>query len=158
MGLFSFLDNFKPVANKEDPKTPNGNCLPEIVMEWVGCSCIRITSTKELSNVVLDLHVGYLKFDNLSGLYGEFCAPAGNYIKGAWIKSGCNFNEDESHPCPEGNGCGWYYTNPNYPGCMTPPPDPDPDDYKEPNKCNTYVLTFGRNCCPGCPKNCAGNK
>jgi hypothetical protein len=59
---------------------------------------VYVTSTKELSNVVLEFADGtHQKFDGLSGYTGTFEGTGDNAEKeivGVWIKSGCNHSGD----------------------------------------------------------------
>jgi hypothetical protein len=60
---------------------------------------VYVTSTKDLSNVVLEFADGSepQKFEGLSGYTGTFSGPgdnAGKEIVGVWIKSGCNKSND----------------------------------------------------------------
>ena len=137
MGIFDIFTGKDKSVEENNPTA----CMPEITVEWDCCNCVTVTSTKDLSNVVLDLGDTYFKDDNLSGYTKKYC----NYtdIKGVWVKSGCNKNEDEEHPCPEGNGCGEYFSNPNYPKCECGGSEPV-------NKLgDKVVLTWGSNKCRG---------
>ena len=56
---------------------------------------VDVTSTKDISNVVLLLSDGReIKFDGLSGTSKTFTAPAGTTIVAVWIKSGSNASGD----------------------------------------------------------------
>jgi len=59
---------------------------------------VYVTSTKDLSNVVLEFADGtHQKFEGLSGYTGTFQGTGGNEGKevvGVWIKSGCNSSGD----------------------------------------------------------------
>jgi Flp pilus assembly protein TadG len=70
---------------------------------------VYVTSTKDLSNVVLKFNDGTVqKFDDLSGYTGTFEGTgehAGKEIIGVWIKSGCNSSD-------EGPGYGELLFNP----------------------------------------------
>ena len=68
---------------------------------------VTATSTKDLSNVVLELDSGrHVKYEGLSGERGNFTSPGGDKIRGIWIKSGSNASGD-------GPGYGEYHANPN---------------------------------------------
>jgi hypothetical protein len=71
---------------------------------------VYVTSTKDLSNVVLEFADGvHQKFDGLSGYTGTFQGTGdneGKEIVGVWIKSGCNHSGD-------GPGYGERVTNPS---------------------------------------------
>ena len=130
---------FDAFTKKKDDD-PSG-CMPEVTVKWDCCKCVTVTSTKDLSNVVLDLGDTYFKYDNLSGYTKTYCNNKD--INGVWVKSGCNKNEDENHSCPEGNGCGEYFSNPNYPKCDCGGPEP----MKKLG--DKVVLTWGSNKCRG---------
>ncbi len=72
-------------------------------------SSVYVTSTKDLSNVVLLFEDGtHQKFDGLSKYSGTFKGTgehAGKTIVGVWIKSGCNHSSD-------GPGYGEYLPDP----------------------------------------------
>jgi hypothetical protein len=72
-------------------------------------SSVYVTSTKDLSNVVLKFEDGTRqKFDGLSGYSGTFSGTgdnAGKTIVGVWIKSGC-------YKSGEGPGYGEYIADP----------------------------------------------
>jgi hypothetical protein len=146
MGLFDIFTG----KEKVETNTPS-NCMPDITIEW-GCCKVKVTSDKTLSHVTLDLESGAVK-DNLEdlGLYTKtYCLE--EKIKGVWVKAGCNFNEDEEHPCPDVDpSCGQYYENPNYPECSckdecgTPPPPPPPAVTLG----DKVVLTWGSDKCRG---------
>jgi hypothetical protein len=64
---------------------------------------VHVTSTKELSNVVLDFgpdefgNPQHQKFDSLAGYSGNYAgtgAYEGLQVAGVWIKSGCNASDD----------------------------------------------------------------
>ena len=141
----NIFDLFKKTKKIKEPVTRS--CMPEITVYWSNCCCVTIISTKDLSNVVLDLDEGYTKYDNLSGTEKTYCVQEGECteaspkIKGVWVKSGCNNNDNPNHPCPEGQGCGEYFENPNYP-CDEPTPEPE-----ENCRGNTIHYFFGRNEC-----------
>lgn len=71
---------------------------------------VTVTSTKDLSNVTLNLEDGSTqKFENLSGYTATFAATGphrGKRLTGVWIKSGSNKSGD-------GPGLGEYVDNPN---------------------------------------------
>jgi len=75
-----------------------------------GSQAVYVTSTKDLSNVVLEFEDGsHQKFEGLSSYTGTFQGEgehAGKSIVGVWIKSGCNMSGD-------GPGYGEYV---EYPG------------------------------------------
>jgi hypothetical protein len=106
----------REVASADDPV----NCMPVIGAVFASNhKSVAISSTKELSNVVLKFHDNTTQtFNNLSGLSGTFQGTAGNdkkCIVGVWVKSGCN--QDVS-----GNGVGEWKPNTAYPGtCQTTP-------------------------------------
>ena len=69
------------------------------------CSSVDVTSTKDLSNVVLQFADGtYQKFDGLSSPTRSFRGDSGKNIVRLWVKSGTN----DSGDCP---GCGERFTN-----------------------------------------------
>lgn len=75
------------------------NCLPTVSATFSADNkTTNVTSSKDLSNVVLKYHDGTVqKFENLSGRTGSFSgtgANAGKCIAGVWIKSGCNQSND----------------------------------------------------------------
>ncbi len=71
---------------------------------------VYVTSTKDLSNVVLQFSDGtHQKFEPLNGYSGTFTGTgqhAGKTVTGVWIKSGCYQSND-------GPGYGEYIANPN---------------------------------------------
>ena len=97
----------------DDDGGGGGGCMP-VVSATFSCDCMSVTmsSTKDLSNVVLNLEGGsHQKFDNLSGLTGTFRATGSKAdlkIGGVWIKSGCNQSG-------AGPGYGEYVANSNFP-------------------------------------------
>jgi len=76
--------------------------IPHITVEWRETS-VYVTSTKDLSNVVLKFEDGSTqKFDGLSGKTGTFQGTgnkSGKVIETVWVKSGSNSSGDCS-------GCG----------------------------------------------------
>jgi Flp pilus assembly protein TadG len=72
-------------------------------------SSVYVTSTKDLSNVVLEFADGtHEKFDGLTGYTGTFSGTLlnlGKEVVGVWIKSGCNSSND-------GPGYGEHLVNP----------------------------------------------
>ena len=74
-----------------------------------GSTSVYVTSTKDLSNVVLHFEDGtHQKFEGLSGYSGTFAGTgehAGKTVIGVWIKSGCYTSGD-------GPGYGEYVANP----------------------------------------------
>lgn len=70
---------------------------------------VYVTSTKDLSNVVLEFEDGvHQKFEGLSGYSGTFSGTgvnSGKALVGVWIKSGCYMSGD-------GPGYGEYVANP----------------------------------------------
>jgi hypothetical protein len=90
--------------------TPPENCLPTVGATFsTDNKTANVTSTKDLSNVVVKFHDGTVqKFENLTGRTGAFSgtgANAGKCIAGVWIKSGCNQSND-------GPGYGEWVGNP----------------------------------------------
>lgn len=91
-----------------------GNCMPQVGAVFASNhQSVNVTSTKDLSNVVLKFHDNTTqKFDNLSGYTGTFAGTGSNQGKciiGVWIKSGCNMSND-------GPGYGEWVPNTNYNG------------------------------------------
>ena len=72
---------------------PASGCVPQCSVTFRE-SDVYVTSTKDLSNVVLGFSDGTKqKFDGLSGRTGTFRGTSGNYnkqITKVWVKSGCN--------------------------------------------------------------------
>jgi large repetitive protein len=106
---------------------PPENCLPTVGATFsTDNKTANVTSTKDLSNVVLKYHDGTVqKFDGLFGLTRSLSgtgANAGKCIAGVWIKSGCNQSND-------GPGYGeWVGNAQNLSRCgsSTPPTDCKP--------------------------------
>ena len=58
MGIFDIFSKKEKTPKDEKPKDDEDkpdNCMPEVTVEWDCCNCVTVTSTKDLSNVVLDL-------------------------------------------------------------------------------------------------------
>jgi len=97
----------RPVLNVEPVASNDPDADPHITVRFDPHS-LYITSTKDLSNVVLDLSNGVEhKFDGLVGLDGTFEVPAdypeGTTIDGVWVKSANNASGD-------GPGYGEYFS------------------------------------------------
>jgi hypothetical protein len=89
---------------------PTGDCKPTVsALFTTDSKKVTVSSTKDLSNVVLKYHDGQeQKFDNLTGLSKVFKGTGVNADKcivGVWIKSGCNQSND-------GPGYGEWVANP----------------------------------------------
>jgi hypothetical protein len=102
-----------PATSPETSETGT-NCMPTVTAAFNYLhSAVQVTSTKDLSNVVLKFSDNSTqKFDNLSGLNGVFQgagASLNKCIVGVWIKSGCNSSND-------GPGYGEWKPNANYNG------------------------------------------
>ncbi|MFN5415525.1 MAG: hypothetical protein ACK5B9_00605 [Flavobacteriia bacterium] len=85
------------------------NCKPVVSTTFTTDSRkVTVTSTKDLSNVVLKFFDGTVqKFEGLTGKTGSFQGTgtnAGKCIVGIWVKSGCNESTD-------GPGYGEYFAN-----------------------------------------------
>jgi len=84
---------FTPQYYTQTGKAPTQPCQPQIVVTFRGDD-VYVTSTKDLSNVVLQFSDGRKqKFDGLSGKTGTFKGTgsyAGKRIDRCWVKSGCN--------------------------------------------------------------------
>lgn len=84
---------FVPEYYVQTGKAPTTGCEPQIVVTFRG-SDVYVTSTKDLSNVVLQFSDGTKqKFDGLKGKTGTFKGTGGNAnkrIDRCWVKSGCN--------------------------------------------------------------------
>jgi hypothetical protein len=98
--------------------TGGGGCIPQVGATFVNDhKTVNVTSTKDLSNVVLKYDDGvHQKFENLSGKTGTFAgtgANTGRCIVGVWIKSGCNQSND-------GPGYGEWVANTAFSVCSTP--------------------------------------
>ena len=71
-----------------------GDAVVDAVVSCDGTSVV-VTSTKDLSNVVLVLSDGtHVKHEGLSGHERTFTAPAGTTIVAAYVKSGANHSDD----------------------------------------------------------------
>lgn len=107
------------IRQKREDNT--GNCMPQTGAVFAANHVsVQVSSTKELSNVVLKFHDNTTqKFDNLSGNTGTFAgtgAQEGKCIIGVWIKSGCNSSND-------GPGYGTWTPNTTFNGqCSTDKP------------------------------------
>ena len=91
----------------------SNGCAAAIQVDFISCTKVKICSSKDLSNVVLDIapygpSKSDLKFDGLSGHSGAF-SSGGAAILGVWVKSGCNFETNPNLQCP---GCGTYVDSP----------------------------------------------
>lgn len=100
-------DDGRPVLNVEPVVSNDPDADPHISVRFAGES-LNITSTKDLSNVVLDLSNGVeYKFDGLTGLEDDFQVPADQpediTIDGVWVKSANNASGD-------GPGYGEYFS------------------------------------------------
>lgn len=97
----------RPVLNLDPIASNDPDDDPHITVTFASTH-VAITSTKDLSNVVLDLSNGVEhKYDELStGTEGEFAVPGGQpggtTIVGVWVKSGPNASGD-------GPGYGEYF-------------------------------------------------
>ncbi|NMC19134.1 MAG: VWA domain-containing protein [Thermogutta sp.] len=84
---------FTPEYYTQTGTAPTKACQPQIVVTFRG-NDVYVTSTKDLSNVVLQFSDGTKqKFDGLSGQTGTFKGSGGNAnkrIDRCWVKSGCN--------------------------------------------------------------------
>lgn len=75
------------------------SCWPAVSADFAADGySVSVTSTKELSNVVLLFEDGTTqRHENLEGaeqIFGATGVYAGKILTGAWIKSGCNHSED----------------------------------------------------------------
>lgn len=91
-------------------ENPNEGCKPVVTANFSRDSKkVTVSSTKDLSNVVLKFHDGVKqKLDGLSGMSKTFEGTGENINKcivGVWIKSGCNQSND-------GPGYGEWVANP----------------------------------------------
>jgi Flp pilus assembly protein TadG len=72
--------------------------VPNVINEGSSNNSVYVTSTKDLSNVVLEFADGsHQKFEGLKGYTGTFSGTGlndGKEIVGVWIKSGCNSSSD----------------------------------------------------------------
>jgi hypothetical protein len=122
-------------------------CIPHVTVTFRGLD-VQVTSTKDLSNVVLQFSNGWTqRFEGLSGTTGTFKGTgyyAGKRIDKVWVKSGCN----DSY---EGTGYGERFEDTaanikQYFG-LTSVPYPYAsgswDDYINYVKTNSYVKTAG---------------
>ncbi|MFN3916434.1 MAG: hypothetical protein ACK4K0_01720 [Flavobacteriales bacterium] len=103
--------SYTPAGN-QGGGNQGGGCMPTVSAVFHPSSLSLVAnSTKDLSNVVLKYHDGVeQKFDNLSGLTGNFAGTGlnqGKCIIGVWIKSGCNMSND-------GPGYGEWVPNTSY--------------------------------------------
>jgi len=84
---------FTPEYFVQRGRAPTTGCAPQIVVTFRG-NDVYVTSTKDLSNVVLQFSDGTTqKFDGLTGKTGTFKGTGGNKnkrIDRCWVKSGCN--------------------------------------------------------------------
>jgi hypothetical protein len=101
---------------------PTSSTMPQIYVTYrADRKSVYITSTKDLSNVVLEFCDGiHYKFDGLTGKTGTFAgigSNSGKTIKTVWVKSGSNFSND-------GPGYGERFNNPtvNNDCQLVPPP------------------------------------
>ncbi len=99
----------KKRKDRDDEKKKNDKkaCEADVDVEFDGCSGLEIRSSKDLSNIVLDLAPEGpgsedVKFDGLSGKFKAI--DYSSEVVGVWVKSGCN----QSGDCP---GCGEYFSN-----------------------------------------------
>lgn len=83
------------------------------------CTSVTVTSTKDLSNVVLDFEDGEKKYDGLSGHEDSFSSD--RVIVGVWVKSGNNGADTPP-------GYGEYLPSDCEPADETPPGDDDAGD------------------------------
>lgn len=91
--------NTQNMSNCTNTTTTGDDCKPTVSAVFSADNkSVSVTSTKDLSNVVLKYYDGQeQKFDGLSGKTGTFSgtgANAGKCIVGVWIKSGCNTSND----------------------------------------------------------------
>lgn len=114
------VGGFSSPANATDKSTA------EISVEF-DCDTVSVTSSKDLSNVVVDDGNSHFKWDGLTGLIGTFSHPSGDNLVTVWVKSGHNNSGD-------GPGYGEKFTAPEQ-DCSEPTPEPG--------------LTFYPICVPG---------
>lgn len=90
----------------------DSGCKSAVTVFFNGCTnSVYVTSTKDLSNVVLEMCDGTRhKYDNLSSPTGWFASPDGKNIVRVWVKSGCYMSGD-------GPGYGWRVEGPCETGC-----------------------------------------
>lgn len=90
----------------------DSGCKSAVTVFFNGCTNrVYVTSTKDLSNVVLEMCDGTrYKYDNLSSPTGWFASPDGKNIVRVWVKSGCYMSGD-------GPGYGWRVDGPCVTGC-----------------------------------------
>jgi len=95
------------VVEQGEDRGCNAHTTAEYVSGGVG---VEVTSSKALSNVVLDFGDGeHQRFEGLRATSGTFRgtgAYEGRWIRGAWVKSGCATSGD-------GPGYGLYHSNPD---------------------------------------------
>jgi hypothetical protein len=113
----------------------SGGCYPTVGAVF-NCDSVTVTSTKDLSNVVIKFCDGSTqKFDGLNGYSRTLSGTGANAckaIKGVWIKSGCNASGDGpgyGEWVSGGDNCNCTPCTPppcDPPAC-TPPPSCDPD-------------------------------
>lgn len=100
-------DKKRKDRDDEKKKGDKKACEADVEVEFDGCSGLEIRSSKDLSNIVLDLAPEGpgsedVKFDGLSGKFKAI--DYSSDVVGVWVKSGCN----QSGDCP---GCGEYFSN-----------------------------------------------
>jgi len=145
-----------PDAETMSAGTASG-CKSAVTVFFNGCTNkVYVTSTKDLSNVVLEMCDGTrYKHDNLNvGKTGWFASPDGQNILRVWVKSGCFMSGD-------GPGYGWRVVGPCESGCCatssTPPVVRNPAPVIEAAfNCLRGFTTWSNN--NGCSKSGGGNQ
>ncbi len=123
------------IASTSEAKNNEQQCLPKVSVGFDEEDCLFISSSKDLSNIVVQYCDGSAeKFDNLSDPEFTLCSN----VSSVWVKSGCNGGND----CPVGGegGCGERFdvgdcptpTSTPVPPTATPTKTPEPTQTPEP--------------------------
>ena len=91
--VFSLMASSMALAQDKKTKPNKGDqAVAEIDVEWTSCSSINVTSSKDISNIVIEVDGEQVKFDDLSGT--TFSHDELATITNVWVKSGNNQSGD----------------------------------------------------------------